>query len=131
LWRAVDGDGDAASPYRTHIRGSSHPAGPTLEGGCVSTLDAGRDAVGDVPPIEPWDWWWTAGEAERDLASSLPIERLLPIAKASAGTLGADVDALRIGFDIAPRRGRPPVPVAYTEFGARPHGQSSGEPWVF
>src|SRR5262245_36617625 len=65
----------------------------------------------------------------------LPVDRLLPIAAARGRALGADVEALGIGFDIAPRPDRPPVAAAYTEFGGRPHlapgGWSTGEPWVF
>ena len=52
-----------------------------------------------------------------------------------ARALGADVEALGVGFDVVPRAGRPPVPVGYTEFGGRPadrpDGWSTGEPWVF
>ena len=106
-----------------------------VEGWCVAILDAWRDAGGDGPPIEPWDWWWVAGEAERALAASIPRDRLLPIAIAHARSLGADVEALGVGFDVVPRAGRPPVPVGYTEFGGRPadrpDGWSTGEPWVF
>jgi hypothetical protein len=137
LWHAVDGDGGAMSPYRELMRGSASAldAAGKVEPWCHAILDAWRDAIGEVAPIEPWDWWWAAGKAERAFASSIPCDRLLPIAIAHAQSLGADVDALGIGFDVVPRPGRPPVPVAYAEFGGRPRqasgGWSTSEPWVF
>jgi hypothetical protein len=46
--------------------------------------------------------------------------------------LGADLDSLRIHYDLAPRRGK--TAVAFTSFGARPRrtetGWDPGEPWV-
>ena len=152
VWRVVDGDGGAASPYRALLRDAaarySRDGSPlaanaaalgidprAVESWCVGILDAWRDAAGDADPIEPWDWWWAAGEAERGLTDEIPVGRLLPIARGHAASLGADVDALGIRFDLEPRAGRPPVPVASTEFGARPRrqarGDSTGQPWVF
>ncbi len=137
LWRAIDGDGGRQSPYRALLRDSASAVDATgeVETWCRALLDAWRSALGDGPPIEPWDWWWAAGEAERTLGARLPVDRLSPIAVAHARALGADVEALGIGFDIQPRPGRPPVAVAYTEFGGRPRkvpdGWSTGRPWVF
>jgi len=106
-----------------------------VEAWCLAILDAWRDALGDGPSMEPWDWWWAAGEAERAFQARLPVDRLLPIAVAHARALGADVESLGIEFDIEPRPARPPVVVAYTEFGGRPRkladGWSTGRPWVF
>ena len=152
LWRAMDGDGGAASPYRALVRDAAARyaierspyaanaealgiAADDVEGWCVAILDAWRDAVGDVPLIEPWDWWWAAGEAERELAPWIPLVNLVQIAESHARGLSADVGGLGIGFDIHPRPGRPPVTVAHTAFGGRPHrtpsGYSVGQPWVF
>jgi hypothetical protein len=152
IWRAVDGDGGPSSPYRALIgdaaaryrrAGSPFAANAAalgiepadVEGWCVAILDAWRDASGVGATIEPWDWWWAAGEAERTLAPWIPLENLVQIAEMHAWGLGADLAGLGIGFDVHPRPGRPPVPVAYTEFGGRPHrtptGFTGGQPWVF
>jgi hypothetical protein len=153
-WRAVDGDAGPGSPYRAFMGevagryardGSPFDANAEalglrpdeVEGWCVAILDAWREAAGDATQgIEPWDWWWLAGEAERRLATAIPVERLLDITRGYGRSLGAEPDALGIRFDVHPRDGRPPVTVAYTEFGARPRAQedgtwSGGEPWVF
>ena len=57
---------------------------------------------------------------------SCPIDALEPINAAFHASLGADVEALGIVFDIRERAGRPPVPVAYTTFGERPHQRPDG-----
>ena len=40
--------------------------------------------------------------------------------------LGADLGALDVRLDTTPRAGRPPVPVAFTTFGARPRRRPDG-----
>jgi hypothetical protein len=149
LWHAVDGDGGPASPYRALVRESagSWAAGRspiaanetalglapgTVEAWARATLEAWRDAV--VEParargeaaIEPWDWWWRAGEADRALAGSLRPERVFEVNRRVYATLGADLEALGVRLDTTPRPGRPPVPVATTEFGGRPHRRPDG-----
>lgn len=153
-WRAVDGDARDDSPYRSLIAASAERwqadgspvaanatalgiEGADIEAWCVAILDAWRDATGSGgPPMEPWDWWWVAGHAERALARAIPVERLVDITTEYGRALGADPDMLGISFDVRPRPGRPPIPVAYTEFGARPGARSdgtwsTGSPWVF
>jgi hypothetical protein len=149
LWRVVDGDGRQASPYRAFLRESAGrwAAGRSpiaanaaalgvavteIESWAESTLAAWRDAVvmparvrGD-PPLEPWDWWWHAGEADRALRASLPLDRVLGLNRAVYGALGADLDALHVHLDVTPRPTRPPVAVAFTTFGARPHRRPDG-----
>jgi hypothetical protein len=78
------------------------------------------------PPIEPWDWWWRAGEADRALRPALPLGRLFELNEMIHRSLGADLDALGVVLDTTPRLGRPPVPVAFTTFGARPHPRADG-----
>ncbi len=108
----------------------------------MAILDAWRDAVAapaarrGEPPIEPWDWWWRAGEADRALNAALPLNRVFEINRRVHEALGARLDALGIRFDTVPRPGRPPLPVAFTTFGARPHARADGswdpgEPTVF
>jgi hypothetical protein len=45
-------------------------------------------------------------------------------------SLGADLRQLGIGLDISSRADRPPVPVAYTDFGGRPGPGKRVKPWV-
>ena len=60
------------------------------------------------------------------LALALPLDVLEPVNRAFHASLGADLDALGIVFDIRDRVDRPPVPVAYTTFGERPHRRPDG-----
>lgn len=158
LWRAVDGDGGPASPYRSLIAASARAwaAGHSpiarnaaalgvtsgdIEGWALATLEAWRDAIvrpaarAGARPVEPWDWWWVAGVADRALADALPLDRLDSLCRAWYAALGADLDVLRVGFDTVPSPGRPAIPVAFTTFGGRPHRRddgswSPGAPWV-
>jgi hypothetical protein len=148
LWRVVDGDGGAGSPYRRLVRdaapewraGSGSVArnaaalGVTpdeVETWALTALAAWRAAVVEParaagePPVEPWDWWWRAGAAQR-IVGPLPIDELEAINRGMYAALGADLDELGVRFDLAPRPGRPVVPVAFTTFGARPHRRSDG-----
>jgi hypothetical protein len=144
VWRSIDGDGGRSSPYRRRLALSAErwssgtspiaenavalgiePA--SVEPALVSILEAWRDVARPVDPIEPWDWWHRAGEAERSLEAAIPLDRLRAISDGYHQTLGADPDVLGIRFDTSDRPGRPPTPVAFTTFGRR----STIEPWVF
>jgi hypothetical protein len=149
LWQSVDGAGDDRSPYAALIResagrwqGGHSPieanaaamgvTAAEIEGWAVTTLDAWRTAfveparAAGAPPVEPWDWWWLAGEAHRMLAPALPLDALMRVNRAVHASLGADLEELSIVFDIHPRPGRRPVPVAYTTFDGRPHRRADG-----
>ncbi len=149
LWRVVDGDGAAGSPYRVMIResadawaaGESRVArnaralglGPTaVETWVTTVLAAWRAAVVEpgrragVAPLQPWDWWWRAGTAHRTFAAVLPLGTVLSINRQVYASLGADLDELGIQLDVTPRPSRPTVPVAFTAFGARPRRLADG-----
>ncbi|HTG85202.1 MAG TPA: hypothetical protein VL853_10340 [Gemmatimonadales bacterium] len=83
--------------------------------------------------IEPWDWYYFTGGADRRLSPRVSRESMLPITRKWFTALGASPDQLRIQYDIEPRSGK--YPVAYTTFGDRPHlsdkGWWPGEPAVF
>lgn len=149
LWQAVDGDGGSASPYRSLIEASVERwrlgrspivanaralgvAGEDIVAWAMTALDGWRRAVvepavarGDAP-VEPWDWWWHTGEAERRLAAAIPVDVLEPVNRAFHASLGIDLDELRVVFDIHDRPDRPTVPVAYTTFGERPYRRLDG-----
>ena len=148
LWHVLAGDDEATSPYRALIRETA-PAwragrssvtenaealGMTrdaIETWALTALAAWRAAVVEParelgePPVEPWDWWWRAGTAARILGP-IPLDEVEAVNRGVYASLGADLDQLRVRFDIRPRPGRPPVPVAFTTFGARPQRRPDG-----
>jgi hypothetical protein len=141
VWRSVNGDGGAASPYRrlfalevealgsgepptaTQARASGMPP-DSLEPWLLRILETWRDATPDSL-VEPWDWYYLVGRTSRALSPRIPPERLARLNAAVWRALGADVDALRVHYDLDPRDGKDPV--AFTTFG----GRTPIEPWVF
>ena len=152
VWRTVDGDGGASSPYRTLVRSSAarwaHDGSPieaaatalgmapgSIEGTLREILGAWRRVVGPGL-VEPWDYRFMVGEVERRLNGHLPRERLQPINDAHLRSLGADPQTLRISYDVTPRPGRPPIPTAFTigrDIGRRRDDGSwqPAVPWIF
>ncbi|HET7830708.1 MAG TPA: hypothetical protein VFL03_14195 [Candidatus Limnocylindrales bacterium] len=149
LWRSVDGDGGPESPYRglieasrerwrrgrSPIEANARALGVTADdvvAWATTALEGWRRAFVEPartrrePPVEPWDWWWHAGEAQRRLTAEIPLDALEPVNRAFHASLGADLDELGVVFDIHPRADRPTVPVAYTTFGERPHRRPDG-----
>jgi hypothetical protein len=147
IWRAVDGDGHSMSPYRRLVAASAQRwdrEGSVIEANArvlgiapgafepmlQRLLAAGREVIAaaagirGATRIEPWDYRYVVGSAERRMREAIPHERLQPVNDAHLRALGADPVALGIGYDIVPREGRPVIPVAFTIGG--PIG-----PWVF
>jgi len=150
VWRAVNGDGRATSPWRTltrhrvehwrsaddlpqlvRARGLGLPL-DTVSSWLTQILDAWRVGQPDTT-LEPWDYYYVVGAASRRLAPRIPREQLQDLTRGWYGALGADLDAMRLRYDLEPRPGK--TAVAFTDFGARPHrageGWDPGEPWVF
>ncbi len=148
LWRVVDGDGITTSPYRAMVReeADAWAAGESLvarnarslgvapgavETWATTTLAAWRTAVVEPArqmgeaPVEPWDWWWRAGSASRALAD-LPLDEVLRLNRQIHAALGADLDELGVQLDLTARASRPPIPIAFTAFGARPRQLADG-----
>jgi hypothetical protein len=50
----------------------------------------------------------------------------MAVNRAWFASLAADLDELNVRLDLTARPGRPPVPVAFTTFGARPHRRPDG-----
>jgi hypothetical protein len=150
VWRSVNGDNSAGSPYRTILRlrraawgdsaspiGSKAPAfgltSAAMEQWLVRTLTAWRDATPDSL-LEPWDWYYSVGEASRRLSPRMAgVVDIRRVNDQYYQTLGADPAQLHVGYDLMARPGK--YPVAYTDIGAR--GQWNGttftpnEPWIF
>jgi hypothetical protein len=142
VWRSIDGGGTPGSPYRRLIalevqaRGSAESpaarqarasgvAPDSLEHWLFAILTAWRAATPDAL-VEPWDWYRETGRASRALSPRVPRERLAALNADVWRSLGADVAALRVHYDLEPRDGKDPV--AFTTFGAR---APAIEPWVF
>jgi hypothetical protein len=142
----VNGDDAQGSPYRALVAGAAaawrgkHDGDDDpgvglrrheIEAWATAVLNGWRAAVVDParargePPLQPWDWWWRAGDAQRAIGQ-VGLDQAIAINRRFFGSLGADLDELHIRFDITARAGRPPVPVAFTTFGARPHRRPDG-----
>ena len=152
VWAVVDGDRGESSPYRTLLGASAARwarAGSPVEAAATalgmppgsleptlrSLLRAWRDVLGP-DSIEPWEYRYVVGAMERRLGSAIPRERLRAINDAHLASLGADPAGLRIQYDIEPRPGRPPIPVAFSisEDVARQGADGvwrAATPWVF
>ncbi len=147
VWRSMNADGGADSPYRqivalTARRPGESPAArraralgiepDTLERWLVAMLDAWRSAAPDSL-IEPWDWHYLGGAASRRLSPRIPPERLTALNAEVFRALGADPESLRVHYDLVPREGK--TPVAFTTFGGRARRTNGAwrpaEPWVF
>jgi hypothetical protein len=149
LWRTVNGDDGAGSPYRAMLRlvaarGTRATPSPlerarmlgvdpvAAERWLTATLDAWRTATPDSL-IEPWDYQYLAGAAGRRLNARIPRDSLLPITQRYYRSLGADVSRLGVHYDLDARSGK--TPVANTTFGARGHADAiawvPSESWVF
>ena len=152
VWRAIDGDGGASSPYRTLLRSSAARwarAGSPIEAAATALgmvpgsleptlreiLAAWRDVRGPGL-VEPWDYRYPVGAAERRVGPSISRDRLQPINDAHLRSLGADPKALRIRYDVTPRPGRPPIATAFTIGGNMGRTGDDGvwrptTPWIF
>ena len=147
IWRAVDGDGGAASPYRRLLRASAARwaahgspieanaaalgmAPGSIEGVLRAILAAWR---GVMPPgrVEPWDYRYAVGAAARRLDRLVPADGLQDLNDRYLAALGADPRTLGLTYDIRPRPGRPLVPVAFTlAMGAWAADQPEVGPWT-
>lgn len=141
LWTALNGRNEADSPYRRMLalaaadaarRGSQVDAaaraiGVTtaeVERWLVQVLEAWRDAS-PPQPVEPWDYRYVNSAANRQLQAKIPADSLLPANERFFRELGADLGALGVVFDLAPRADKSPL--AYSDFLAR--GRQQGEAW--
>lgn len=130
LWRNLNGNSEAESPYRrmialtavearqagSAIDAAAKTVGATpaeIERWLEQILDAWRIAA-DSTPIEPWDYRFVHGAAERALAPSIAREAMQPLNARFYKDLGADLAAWSVLYDLDPRRGK--APLAYTDY---------------
>ena len=129
LWQAVNGNNQPDSPYRrlmglaatdakkngSPIDTAAHAAGAPsteIESWLGQILEAWRRVSGEHA-IEPWDFRYLAGEADRALAASIPRDSLQRMAGRYFRDLGVDLHRLGIIYDLDPRPGK--APLAYSE----------------
>jgi hypothetical protein len=130
LWQAINGNDEADSPYRRMIAGAvaaaakngseitnaARDAGidpPEVERWLMQILDAWRESSGDAM-VEPWDFRFQAGEADRLLGEYITRESLQPINQRYYRDLGADLEQMGTLYDLGPRPEK--AALAYTEF---------------
>src|SRR5579864_7627159 len=141
LWHAINGNNEPDSPYRRMIAGAAAAAarnGSEIENAArdvgqnpaeverwlVQILDAWRESSGDAM-IEPWDFRFQAGEADRLLGSYIPRESLQPINQRYYRDLGADLEQMGTLYDLSARPEK--AALAYTEFVT--HGRMVNGAW--
>ncbi len=142
LWQALNGDGSAGSPYRRMIRmaGAEAKRSPSPIDDAAGTvgispaeaerwleraLEAWHRATHDSD-IEPWDYRFRAGAADRLLAQAAPRPQLQPLNQLYYKDLGLDLAASGVIYDLDPRPGK--APLAYTDYVRR--GRMAGADWV-
>jgi hypothetical protein len=141
LWQAINGNDERDSPYRRMIAGAAtegakngseidHVArdvgidNTEVERWLVQMLDAWRASSGDAM-VEPWDYRYQAGEAERLLEAYIPRKSLQPINQHYYRDLGGDLEQMGTLYDLEPRPNK--AALAYTEFVT--HGRLVNGSW--
>jgi hypothetical protein len=130
LWRAVNGNDEGDSPYRRRLKLAAAKAAhggsrveiaaralgedaAAVETWLTQVLEAWRRTLPDRP-VEPWDYRYEGGGADRLMAEAASTAALLPANRRFYRDLGADLDALGVRFDIQPRPGKSPI--SYTSY---------------
>ena len=130
LWVSINDQNQPDSPYRRRIKLAAADA--ALHGSEIDAaartlgihsedverwleriLDTWRQANPDQR-IEPWDYSYLYGQADRALASAVRRESFLPVAQHYYHDLGADLKELGVLYDLDPRPGK--APAAYMDF---------------
>ena len=141
LWKGINGNGEPGSPYRRLIRMAAAEARTSgseidaaartlgvpsdgVEEWLTRILDAWRVATGDAA-IEPWNYRFAAGGAERELGDLVARDQLRALSARYYADLGADFAAMGTVYDLEPRPGK--APLAYADFLRR--GRYVGDVW--
>ena len=142
LWRALNGTDEIRSPYRRMIAlaaGEARKSGSEVDAAArtvgISTaalqqwlervLDAWRSAIGEAV-VEPWDYRFEAGRAEREIGDAAPRESLQRLSQRYYEDLGLDLAGARVIYDLDPRTGK--APLAYSDYVRR--GRMREGAWV-
>ena len=133
LWQAVNGKDETDSPYRRLI-----PLAVSASAGHGSEIDSAARTVGvstaeierwleqildtwrqadDSQPVEPWNYFYRGGEADRLLKAVTPKEAFRSINERFYRDLGADLKQLGVLYDLEARPGK--APLAYTDYVTR------------
>jgi hypothetical protein len=141
LWQSINGKDEADSPYRrelplaksaasengTEIDHAARTVGVSsaeVEHWLEQILDAFRQAdTGGM--VEPWNYYYRGGEADRLLSSAVPRDSFMPVDERYYRDLGADLKQLGVLYDLDPRPGK--APLAYTDFVV--HGREIAGKW--
>lgn len=148
-WQSINGHNEPGSPYRTLLRLRGAAWGDTaspiaakapafgitnaeLERWLEQALSRWRAAVPDSL-VEPWDWYYAMGEANRRLTPRVgSLAQLRQVNDRYYRRFGADPVALHVEYDLTARVGKSPV--AYTDFGTRNRWDDghwiAGEPYI-
>ncbi|HVN46557.1 MAG TPA: hypothetical protein VMT66_15115 [Steroidobacteraceae bacterium] len=141
LWRAINGNDEPDSPYRRMIAGAAAAAARSgseidnaasdvgiapdeVERWLLQILDAWRVSSG-AGMVEPWDFRFQSGAADRLLETYIPRATLQPINQRYYRDLGADLEHLGTLYDLEPRPDK--AALAYTEFVV--HGRMVNGAW--
>jgi hypothetical protein len=141
LWTALNGSNEPDSPYRRMIALAAANAAKVggeidaaaraigvrttdIERWLTDVLEAWRASNG-TEPVEPWDYRYSNSWANRELASKIPADTLLPATERFYRDLGADLGSLAVVLDLAPRPDKSPL--AYTDFLTR--GRNVDDRW--
>lgn len=132
LWQAINGKDEIGSPYRRLIQSTISEPGHAseiesaartigvspmeIERWLEQILDTWRK-VNDPEPVEPWDYYYRAGEANRQLSAVTSRNVFLPVNERYYRDLGADLKQFGVLYDIDARPGK--APLAYTDYVTR------------
>ena len=129
LWESINGKDEPDSPYRRRIREAAdgQSRGSAVEAVCrdLSLTPSGCEAwlvkiletwseVTPPDPVEPWDYRYYAGSADRSLTAAIATRGLLSAVKLYYHDLGADLDKFGVLFDLQPRANK--APITYTNY---------------
>jgi hypothetical protein len=130
LWLSLNGDDTPRSPYRRMIRlaakearGKGSPideaartvgiSSAAVEQWLERILDTWRQVSG-AALMEPWDYRFEGGAAERTLGDAIAREALQPLSQRYYLDLGLDLAKSDVIYDLDPRQGK--APLAYTDY---------------
>lgn len=130
LWQSLNGNSEPTSPYRRMIamaaaaakkNGSEIDAAARtlgtepaeIESWLEQILDTWRQVSSDAR-MEPWDYRYVSGSAERELGEVIAREAMQPLNQRYYQDLGADLQQWNVLYDLDPRPGK--APLAYTDY---------------